>query len=85
MDYQKNVDVAFKKVRYGEDVPKTLQAMAASGYKLQTAYHVGGDGHYLYFCKPETPWFKTSDSEKRLTGQVGSIPDIPRDPARQSH
>ena len=82
----KPVDSAFRKVRYGSDVPATLQEMESIGYEIETAYHVEGDGHYLYFKREMVPANERSDSDNYdLRGQVARTADIPRDPARQSH
>jgi hypothetical protein len=66
-------NVIFRKVKYGDAIPKTLSDMSANGYELETAYHVAGEGHFMYFCK----YYALEDTEKRLSGQIGSQPDIP--------
>jgi hypothetical protein len=82
----KPVDLAFRKVRYGEAVSATLQEMAAIGYEIEAAYHVDGDGHYLYFKREMIPANERSDSDNYdLRSQTARTVDVPRDPGRHSH
>ena len=66
-------DVMLKVVKgYGNgDVANVLADMSDRGWELDTAYHVTGQGHYLYFCR----YYALEDTSKRIIGQTQRIPD----------
>lgn len=66
-------EVVLKVVRYGSDVRNVMADMSDRNFELETAYHVAGEGHYLYFCR----YYAMEDVDKRLRGQVGTTPTTP--------